>query len=485
MLRHDKWSVVMNLLSKGDLLSLMHTSRGIHELGLPVLLGLPLKLLPSGTRFFCELLNKDISRYAPMLRDIRLPYVEDSKTISEAVTCLDLPKVMKYAINLRSLRVLNSQDVVAACPDFASSLHSLPKLEQLWFDDLSQSIYDELASGPWPLTHLYLRWCLLDINTFDIVPIIAHLAETLQVLDVEYIDFHKLASSEHIFPRMRTLTVGQVQVDDWAETGEIALAFPNIRSFSVIHDFNDDFLDDCEQQRDNNELDAASVRPYHWEELDEINMPFNVLYALNVRCTTQCLFPTSPSVDNYMPVHPEALVNCHPTAMMMNLKLCAELFESLSVVWSNAPQLTHLSYTFPFGEACTNAEAEELTDLLRHFIDTHKFAPCTHLCLVFTFPMNGGRYNWTNLFEKCDIGVADAAGLAQRLVDVIPGLELIDIQGHQRTDSSEPLFNCWMGKVVTTEEGRKVVKSEFERTEIFDPGLQHKEWDIDWYSLAA
>ncbi|KAI0076009.1 hypothetical protein K474DRAFT_1663523 [Panus rudis PR-1116 ss-1] len=463
----------MSFLEKYYLLSLMHTSKQMHELGLPVLLGSPLVLWPWASRSFSEFLNTDISRYAPLLRDIRLPYIQQEREVREAVSDLNPLQVMKHATNLRSLRVMKSETVCKACPKFASGLRSLPNLRQLWFGDLHHSIYKELARGTWPLTHLYLKWDNIG-REYDLASLFKRFAQTLELIDVDFVDFTEL--KDVVFPRMRVVCVDHLQVDDWVETRDLVREFPNLRTFHVKYDHDEVHPEDCEEQRAMNELDPGQT--YHWKDLDDITVSYNILYSLNIHTSTRCLLPEPPYDD--VEFDPMVLINCRPKALMAVLNV--EFLRHLPAVWPQCPQIAHLYYHVRLNDDFEyEAGTDNLKSLMEEFLDAHKTASCPDLRLVFKFAQ-GSKYDWDNIFESRNIGVKDAAGFAQKLVDAMPSLRTIEIQGYRHSFIFCP--DSWMGKVINTDEGRKVVEAKFERSDVFKPGPECNEWGHGWYCIS-
>ena len=249
----------------------------------------------------------------PYLRLLTLSYDQD---LPDAVSRLGEPITILFtnAKKLRSLMLYDCQ-ILEIDERIAPALAALTNLRSLDFRGVSIRTLSILQMIQAPLTEVRLDCRGLE-SPIDPAPVLAHLRDSLQTLDLFYVEFR---STNVQYQHVKTLHLQYCTCD---ELRPIILSFPNLR---VLHMYpTDREFGSTDAELEERRIASVASQATHrsWLSLHRLSGSVFCLYMLGVQCrvdhlTVICALDNEENSQKFAVV----LNDTHPTSLNIEVNL--------------------------------------------------------------------------------------------------------------------------------------------------------------------
>ncbi|KAI0075880.1 hypothetical protein K474DRAFT_1334599 [Panus rudis PR-1116 ss-1] len=358
MLNGDVLRIILSFLRGENIVNAMCTCHSLYDMGLPILLGSPIRVEEDQIEQFATFILKDAARYGPMLREItlvdiaRCSYFMDFE-VANAKFC----DILDHAINIRAFRIRYSE-LFPLCNmrSLVEKLFTLPTLQRLSFSfrhsPRHRFVESSLANAVCPLTHLEFgdspHYVSLPSSWFRAL---SRFSSTLKTLSIPLLPIDAIPG----FPHITTIKTSIMAFPRYIPTSTIFRLFPNLKNIAGNGILLSPLLVglmDYDNWRSRNTQDAE--RQPRWPELCYVKMRIDELCALGLGCPVRALH----LVDRICNTRPhyfrselpfgtlerELILGCRPQALKVSCELQADVCDLFQDILSNSPQLMHVEY---------------------------------------------------------------------------------------------------------------------------------------------
>ncbi|KAI0075866.1 hypothetical protein K474DRAFT_1333101 [Panus rudis PR-1116 ss-1] len=492
-LNTDELLIALSFLGQADIINVMCTCHALHKLGLPVLLGSPIKLDKKKTfKTFAAFISKEVQRYGPLLRDITISGIaRDPRTPgSRARFDLDTPlaAIIQHSTNLHTLE-MNSILAMHHYPKFMHSLVMLPSTLRKLTLHFSNWCYpllaDSLKESSWSLTHLSIHYYRPNYDeVVDILITLSRFSATLESLVLTDIPISKRldrAGGTLVFPRLKSLDIVNLLFHHHVPAPELVSLFPHLRRLSILAphyspSVSRDFLINSANAEEFRVLnDRVTRKDNLWTHLDYLSSSLATLYGLGLKSPVAVLDLGSSLSQGSLEGDPQItqlqslILECRPQALrvIISFPLAPEHFQVFRNMLRESPQLSHISYRLsPAFSAnlnvtrvsMTEAEITEIrgmTDMLIAMHEGLSSLSCIHITWSFPLAMMG------NILMSKSRG----PDFVERLINACPALCYYCVEW----DNDKSFFES-----ISTPEGRMAKPSEPEAWGQHDVFARHR-----------
>ncbi|CAL1703544.1 unnamed protein product [Somion occarium] len=284
-LNYDVLCIVLFQLSfqsRRGLLCMMRTCKDLHEYGLPVLLGSPIRVQGTNVEDFCRFILSDKVRFGSLLRDITLAdcgsHGDPERQIVHYIG--DLLEIFKHTSILHRLTFTHTENMWRHAKPLLNLALNHPNINHLLLENLGlQSEPDvEAKNIPAQKISLSFGWKHLhhEVDIEDLAPFQSSLMELrTDLLSFEHanIQFHS----------MQSLTFDWLPATHFTSK-TLSYVFPNLRSLTIHRSTssNDSFTKaQLVYARTQNRGNVGSET---WSQLDHVAGYVEAIYILGLTC---------------------------------------------------------------------------------------------------------------------------------------------------------------------------------------------------------